>query len=824
LEPPSLATLLRVTETSARPATGEERRLDEYDHRRVEAKWQRVWDERGDYRIDLDEPTRPFYNLMMFPYPSAEGLHVGHIIPFAGADIYGRWRRLKGDDVFEPMGFDAFGIHSENYALKIGEHPAVVMRRAVHNFRENQLKRLGSMFDWSHQVNTADPSYYRWTQWVFLQLFKRGLADWREGAVNWCPSCKTTLADEQVESRKCERCHTPVETRYLRQWWLTITRYAQELLDALDVIDWSESTKTMQRNWIGRSEGATILFDLEGCRRKDVNVYTTRPDTLFGATFLVFGADHPDLEEFVPREKLGQVNAWRNRLPPRGAEPDFGVGMELGSFAVHPITGARLPVWVAPYVLGGYGTGAIMAVPGHDERDWAFARAHELPIVEVITGGDVSTAPYTGEGVMVNSGEFDGLTSQEGRARVVDRLQELRRGERSVQFKLRDWLISRQRYWGPPIPIIHCADDGPVPVPEEDLPVLLPEVEDFRPTGTGVSPLALVDEWVNVECPRCGRPARRETDVSDTFLDSGWYYLRYPSAELDDVAFDRDRTETWLPVDMYIGGNEHAVRHLLYARFIMRALHDMDLVPVPEPFARFRAHGMIVMSGAKMSKSRGNVVNPDEYIDEYGADTFRIFMMSLGPYTEGGDFRDEAIAGIPRFLNRVWRATQLAGVDDDVDPAKERRRHRFIKRVDDDISELRYNTAISALMEFARTLDHEAGEGRARRLDVETLLHCLAPFAPHITEELWQRTGRDGSVHERGAWPEYDIELARPERVSVAVTVNGKRRAEFEADAGTAADDLERQALILPRIAEILDGRQPKRVVAVVDRIVNIVV
>jgi leucyl-tRNA synthetase len=798
--------------------------LDAYDHAAVEARWRRIWEERGDYRTQLDEPDRPFYNLMMFPYPSAEGLHVGHIIPFAGGDIYGRWRRLMGDTVFEPMGFDAFGIHSENYAMKIGEHPAIVMRRAVANFRENQLKRIGSMFDWSHQVNTAEPSYYRWTQWLFVRLFNAGLIEWREGAVNWCPSCLTVLADEQVEQGRCERCHTVVQTRYLRQWWIKITRYAQEMLDALDTLDWSESTKTMQRNWIGRSEGATILFDLEGCRREDVTVYTTRPDTLFGATFLVIGADHPELEDFVPPERMGEVNAWRNKFPPNATEPDFSIGMELGSHAIHPLTGARLSVWAAPYVLGGYGTGAIMAVPGHDTRDWAFARAHALPIVEVISGGNVAEAPYSGSGTLVNSGDFNGLTADEGKRRIVERLSELRRGQSSVQYKLRDWLISRQRYWGPPIPIIHCPEDGPVAVPEEDLPVLLPDVEDFRPRGTGLSPLATVEDWVNVTCPKCGGPARRETDVSDTFLDSAWYHLRYPSTDFDDVPFDQERTDTWLPVDMYIGGNEHAVRHLLYARFVMRALHDMGLVPAPEPYTRFRAHGMIIMDGAKMSKSRGNVLNPDEYIERYGADTVRLFMMYLGPYTLGGDFRDKGIAGMTRFINRTWRATQLANGADVTDETRERRRHRLIKQVEDDIAELRYNTAIAYLMEFARDLDHESSDGTGRRIDADTLLKLLAPFAPFVTEELWERTGHEESVHARGTWPSYDAELAAPQRASVAITVNGKRRGEIDVDAGTSEARLTELALAHPRVVELLDGRTPAKVIAVVDRIVNIVI
>ena len=813
-----------MTETTSPPRRAAPRMLDVYDPAAVESKWRRIWEERGDHRTDLDSPDRPFYNLSMFPYPSAEGLHVGHMVPYSGVDIYGRWRRLHGDNVFEPMGFDAFGIHSENYALRIGEHPAVVMRRAVANFRENQLKKIGAMFDWEHQVNTADPAYYRWTQWLFLRLFEAGLVEWRDGAVLWCPSCLTVLANEQVEQGRCERCESVVETRWLRQWWLKITSYAQELLDALDTLDWSESTKLMQRNWIGRREGARIVFDLEGCERRDVAVFTTRPDTLFGATFAVVAADHPQLEEFVPAERRGEVNAWRNRLPGPAAEPDFSVGIDLGSWAIHPLSGHRLPMWAAPYVLYDYGTGAIMAVPAHDERDHAFARAHGLPMIEVISGGDGPERAYTGQGRMINSSEFDGLPSEEGRQRIVERLENTMRGEATITYRLRDWLISRQRYWGPPIPIIHCTKDGQVPVPDDELPVLLPEVDDFRPTGTGVSPLATVEDWVNVTCPRCGGPARRETDVSDTFLDSSWYYLRYPSTDFQEIAFDRERTKRWLPVDMYIGGNEHAVRHLLYARFVMRALHGMGLVDEPEPFTRFRAHGMIVKDGFKMSKSRGNVVNPDEYIDKYGADTFRLYLMFLGPYTAGGDFRDEGIVGATRFLHRVWRATQTATAADADDEVRERRRHRLIGGIDEDIAGLHFNTAIAQLMEFARDLDQEAAEGRGRRVDAETLLVCLAPFAPHITEELWQRTGHDGSVHERGGWPVHDPALAARLEVEVAVQVNGKLRGTITVPAGTVEEELRQRALELPRVAAILAGAEPRKVVAVIDRVVNVVV
>jgi leucyl-tRNA synthetase len=790
----------------------------------VEDKWRRRWRESGLHKTPLDTPTRPFYNLMMFPYPSAEGLHIGNVYAFTGADIYGRYRRLKGDTVFEPMGYDAFGIHSENYALRIGEHPKRLIPRNIANFRR-QLDRLGAMFDWDHEVNTTDPSYYGWTQWLFLRLYGAGLAEHREALVNWCPSCLTVLADEQVIAGACERCGTTVEQRTLKQWFLKTTRYAGALLDALEDLDWSEQTKIAQRNWIGRSEGALIDFGLVGCRQPAVTVFTTRPDTLYGATFLVVGADHPRLLEFAAPERLEAVRAWRESLPVGAVEPDVTTGMDLGSAAVHPLTGERLPVWSAPYVLGTYSSGVVMAVPAHDERDHGFARAHGLPVVEVVSGGDPQEQAWTAAGMLVGSGEFTGFDSQEGGRAIVTRLQALGRGRPAVQYRLRDWLISRQRYWGLPIPIIHCEADGPVPVPEEDLPLVLPEVEDFRPLGTGVSPLAALEEWVSVPCPRCGRAARRETDVSDSFLDSAWYFLRYPSTDLQDRAFDHDRTWTWLPVDSYIGGNEHAVLHLLYARFIMRALHAQGLVPTPEPFTRFRTHGIIVKDGAKMSKSRGNVVNPDEYLELYGADALRLYLMFMGPYTEGGDFREEGIVGVTRFLERTWRACQLATRDDPAlaDTARERRRHRLIAQVERRIDGLAYNTVIAMLMEFSRELSREASAANGRRVDALTLLQLLAPFAPHIADELWERAGQDGSIHD-ASWPDFDPELAAAIAVTIAVTVNGRRRASFEAPAGTPVTELEQQAVALPRITKLLAGREPTRIVSVPDRIVNIVV
>ena len=800
-----------------------QRSQDGYDHAAVEAKWRQRWAEEETYKAVLDGPKRPYYNLMMFPYPSAEGLHVGHAFTFSGADAYGRLRRMQGHDVLQPMGWDAFGIHSENYALKIGEHPAKLTPRTVANFKR-QMNRLGAGFDWSRELDTTDPAYYRWTQWIFLQLFKAGLAEQKEATVNWCPRDLTVLADEQVINGHCERCDAVVEKRLLKQWFLRITAYAQQLLDALDTIDWTESVITAQRNWIGRSEGAMIRFDLEGCAISDVTVFTTRPDTLYGATFLVVGADHPRLLDFTADLRRDAVSEWRAHLPAESDEPDFSVGIDLGSHGVHPLTGARIPVYAAPYVLGGYGTGAIMAVPAHDERDHQFARLHGLPIVEVIGGGeaDLQERSFAGWGVVVNSGEFTGLPSEEGKKRIVARLVELGRGEAAVQFRLRDWLISRQRYWGPPIPVIHCPSCGAVPVPEDQLPVLLPDVEDFKPIGTGQSPLASVEEWVNVPCPQCGEPARRETDVSDTFLDSAWYFLRYPSVEFADEPMDRDRTWTWLPVTMYIGGKEHSVLHLLYSRFVMRALHDMGHVPAPEPFPVFRGNGLIITGGAKMSKSRGNVVSPDLYMDRYGADTLRVYLLFLGPYELGGDFSDKGIAGAVRFLNRVARAVPAATADAPADETRERRRHRLVAQVTERLAELRFNTAIALMMSYTDELAAEAAAGTARRVDAETLVQLLAPLAPHLTEELWELTGHSGSVH-RSAWPSFDPEMAAAQQVDVAVQVNGKRRGELHVSAGTPVDELQRMALALPRITEMLAGQEPRRVVVVPDRIVNIV-
>ncbi|MGH7753004.1 MAG: leucine--tRNA ligase, partial [Gemmatimonadales bacterium] len=631
----------------------ESRAVPAYDPQAVEAKWAKRWAADRVNQPDLDHPRRPYFNLMMFPYPSAEGLHVGNVFAFIGSDIHGRFRRLQGHDVFEPMGFDAFGIHSENYALQVGTHPGKLIPRNITRFRE-QLKRIGNQFDWRHELSTTDPAYYKWTQWLFLQLFKAGLAVRKEGAVNWCPACKTVLANEQVIDGYCERHpDVRVEQRLLEQWFFTITKYAERLLKNLEWIDWSDTTKAMQRNWVGRSEGAGLTF--QAVSGPEIRVFTTRPDTVFGATYLVLAPEHALVEDLTAAEQRPAVNAYRRSVQAkdivsRKVGDREKTGVFLGSYARNPATGESIPIWIADYVLMEYGAGAIMAVPGHDERDHEFATKHKLPIVEVVRPPE-GTSPHSPlpfvswDGVLVNSGEFTGLACREAARKITAWLAEKGAAKAQVTYRLHDWCVSRQRYWGPPIPNIHCDRCGPVGVPETDLPVLLPPIDDFRPDDSGVSPLARHAEWHRVSCPKCGSPGRRETDVSDTFLDSAWYFLRYPSTEFADRPFDPARTRTWLPVAQYIGGNEHAVLHLLYSRFVTMALKDLGHLDFEEPYLRFRAHGHIIKDGAKMSKARGNVVVPDDYIAKWGTDTFRVYLMFLGPYTEGGDFRDDGLTG-----------------------------------------------------------------------------------------------------------------------------------------------------------------------------------
>jgi leucyl-tRNA synthetase len=819
-----------------------------YQPAAIEKKWQDRWETRGTNHTDLAAGVRPFYALMMFPYPSAEGLHVGNLFAFTGNDIYGRFQRLQGHTVFEPIGFDAFGIHSENFALKVGTHPADLIPRNIDNFRR-QLKRSGLMIDWRHELSTTDPEYYKWTQWVFLELYKRGLAFKKRGAVNWCPNDKTVLANEQVIAGECERCGAKVEQRFLEQWFFRITDYAGRLLSNLDWIDWSESTKQAQRNWIGKSEGAELSFRVQDLvtvagaaaatggsggfvsEPVDLHVFTTRPDTIFGATYLVLAPEHPLVDTLTTPDQRDEVDAYKKRA----ASQDIvsrkttkeKTGAFTGAFAFNPATQQPIPIWIADYVLMEYGTGAIMAVPGHDERDFEFAQTFDLPIVRVVHGKGVSphakleTADVdTEHATLCNSGRFTGLDVSSGKRQIVAWLAAQGHAKPVVNYRLHDWCISRQRYWGPPIPIIYCDTCGTVPVPEEDLPVMLPYVEDFKPDDTGVSPLARAEEWYRVECPSCGGQARRETDVSDTFLDSAWYFLRYPSTGFANVPFDKETTKRWLPVNSYIGGNEHAVLHLLYSRFITMVLRDAGHLEFEEPFTKFRAHGMIIREGAKMSKSRGNVVNPDEYIEKWGADTFRTYLMFLGPYEEGGDFRDQSIAGVRRFLDRVWSSVERSTTDGAPDPAVMRKLHQTIGKVGEDVAKLSYNTAIAAMMEYMNVV--RRGERTPHRDEIEPMVQLVSPFAPHAAEELWERLGHAESVFDSG-WPAFDPELAKEDLVTIAVQVNGKTRGTIQLAPGASQEAALEAAMADAAISKFVPG-PPKKVIFVQGRLLNVVV
>ncbi len=804
-----------------------------YDPTAIEQKWQQSWKEQETNVADVANASDPFYALMMFPYPSAEGLHVGNLFAFVGNDIYGRFQRLQGHNVFEPLGYDAFGIHSENYALKVGKHPMDLIPQNIANFRR-QLERAGLMVDWTHSLSTTDPDYYKWTQWVFLQLLKQGLAYKKQAAVNWCPSCKTVLANEQVIGGACERCDTPVEQRFLSQWFFRISDYASRLLANLDRLDWSETTKTAQRNWIGRSEGAELAFQVSG--KGDglfIRVFTTRPDTVFGATYLVIAPEHPMVATLTNSLYKSAVDQYLARSAKQDVVTRKSntekTGVFTGAHAINPATGQEIPIWISDYVLMEYGTGAIMAVPGHDERDFEFAQVYGLPITRVVVAeGEDPSAPLDAafteneKGIIVNSGQFDGMTVSTAKREIITMLEGKNAGKPVVNYRLHDWCISRQRYWGPPIPIIYCDDHGAVPVPEKDLPVVLPHVEDFKPDDSGISPLARHENWYRVPCPQCGKMSRRETDVSDTFLDSAWYFLRYPSVGIDEVPFDSAITKKWLPVNSYIGGNEHAVLHLLYSRFVTMVLSDMGIIDFEEPFTRFRAHGLIIRNGAKMSKSRGNVVIPDNYIEKWGADAFRTYLMFLGPFEEGGDFRDASISGVKRFLDRLWASVLVAcdssaerGADVDV----MRKLHQTIKKVGEDIPRLSYNTAVASMMEYMNVL--RRGERTPSRAEVAPLVQLVAPFAPHIAEELWEKLGNRGSVFNAG-WPGFDASVAANETIDLVVQINGKTRGKLSVPRDIGQEEAVALAMKEESIAKFLGGPATK-VIFVPGRLLNIV-
>lgn len=775
-----------------------------YNFKEVEKKWSERWEEEGTNSPSMDEAENHYYNLMMFPYPSGEGLHVGHTYAFGGADTFGRFKRLQGYDVFQPMGFDAFGIHSENFAIKKGMHPEELIEETTSYFRDEQMRPYGGMWDWSREVNTTDVDYYKWTQWLFVQLFKNGLVERKESSINWCPSCKTVLSDEQVESKDgvnvCERCKSEVSKKTSEQWFFKITEYSEELLDYHGT-EWPETTAEMQKNWIGRSEGARINFELTDGR--EIEIFTTRPDTLFGATFFVLAPEHPladEMEGSEIEEYLKKVDN-KTEVERKAAKEKTGVLTDLK--IINPVNGEEIPVYVADYVMADYGTGAIMAVPAHDERDLEFAEKFGIEVREVIKEGEI-----------INSGEWNGLSMDE----VLDWIEDEGVGEREVNYKLRDWCISRQRYWGPPIPMIYCEECGWNP--EEDLPVELPYIEDYQPKGEGKSPLADLEDWIETECPQCGGEAERETDVSDTFLDSSWYFLRYPSTDIDDKPFDKERTEKWLPVDSYIGGNEHALLHLMYSRFITMALNDMGYIDFREPFKRFYAHGLIIKDGNKMSKSRGNVVNPTEYMDEFGADALRMYLLFLGSYDQGGDFKDEGMQGMKRFLDKVYRlfkeSMDSCGDSEDLDRAL----HKTIKKVGEDLGSMKFNTAIASIMKLTNVWKHNIEE--ADKSFLRSFALILAPLAPHLAEEMWSILGEEFSIFD-SEWPEYNEDLIKTDNFELVIQIDGQVRDRVIVERGISESEAERVALERENVQKHLNDREVKRSILVPNQLVNLV-
>jgi leucyl-tRNA synthetase len=810
-----------------------------YDPSTIEPKWQAVWERERTWEVSNEiagEDTS--YVLEMLPYPSGEP-HMGHLKNYSVGDAVAHFHRRRGEHVLHPMGYDAFGLPAENNAIKTGVHPREATRTSIEQF-QRAFRSWGISIDWSREFATSEPRYYRWTQWLFLQLFERGLAYRKEAAVNWCPKDATVLANEQVIDGRCERCGTIVELRQLEQWFFRITDYADRLLDDLDGIEWPPHVKTMQRNWIGRSEGAEVTFS---CPEVGIDypVFTTRPDTLFGATFFVMAPEHPDVLKLAAGTEFeAEVRAYVNHTLTEGAEERSDnerrkTGVPLGRSVVNPVNGERIPMWVADYVLMEYGTGAIMAVPAHDERDYDFATTFGLPIRKVVDCGD--ELPCSGDGPLVNSApEFDGLPNREALDQIVDWLDQQGRGHRSVNYRLRDWLLSRQRYWGCPIPILYCERDGMVAVPEDQLPVELPDVRDYAPQGR--SPLAAVEDWVNTTCPECGGPARRETDTMDTFVDSSWYFLRYCDPHNDEAAWDPSIVDRWMPVYQYIGGIEHAILHLLYARFFVKAFSDMGLLRADEPFQRLFTQGMITRDGAKMSKSKGNMISPDGYVSRYGADTARCYTLFIGPPDQDADWTDEGVEGVHRFLGRLWRlgadiaertgpqpledgSTQYDGADREV----VRKAHWAIDKVTNDMAgRFAFNTAIAAVMELVNECyrHREQASEAALHFATATAASLIFPFAPHAGSDVYEMLTGD-RIWEQ-PWPSADLSLLESDTVEVVVQVNGKLRDRVQAPAGTARDELESLARERPNVQAHVDGKEIVKAIVVPDRLVNFVV
>ena len=805
-----------------------------YDFTAIENKWQKYWDEHKTFHAENDYSKPKFYALVEFPYPSGQGLHIGHPRPYTAMDIVSRKRRLQGYNVLFPMGWDAFGLPTENFAIKNKIHPAIVTKNNVARFKA-QLKSLGLSFDWDREINTTDPDYFKWTQWIFLKLFKAGLAYKKEMNVNWCTSCKVVLANEEVVNGKCERCGGEVVHKVKSQWMLKITEYAQKLIDDLDSVDYFEKIKTAQKNWIGRSTGAEVDFTTTAGDM--LTIYTTRPDTLFGATYMVISPEHPIIEKWA--DKLQNMDTIREYQAAAARKSDFdrtemnkdktGVKLE-GVRAVNPVNGKEIPIFISDYVLMTYGTGAIMAVPAHDTRDWEFAKVFNLPIIEVVKGGeDVQKEAFTdcATGIMVNSEFLDGLSVEDAKVKIKEWLTANGKGREKVNYKLRDWVFSRQRYWGEPIPVVNCEKCGWVALPESELPLKLPDVDSYMPTDTGESPLSTLESFINTTCPCCGGPAKRETDTMPQWAGSSWYFLRYCDPHNDKELASKEALKYWMPVDWYNGGMEHTTLHLLYSRFWHKFLYDQGVVPCKEPYMKRTSHGMILGKDperpgefTKMSKSKGNVVNPDDVVKEYGADTLRLYEMFVGDFEKAAPWQENGIKGCKRFLDRVWAMQEKVVPGDEYSDKLRASMHKTIKKVSEDIETLKFNTAIATMMGLLNEID---AAGSLTRADYRTLLILLNPFAPHITEELYQVMGYEGVLNEQ-KWVEYDEKLCVEDSVEVVVQVNGKVKARFNAPVDCAKEELENLAFDLPEIKALTDGKTVVKKIAVPNKLVNIVV
>ncbi|MCM3086342.1 leucine--tRNA ligase [Bhargavaea ginsengi] len=800
-----------------------------YKHQEIDRKWRTYWEENKTFKT-VDEPEKPkFYALDMFPYPSGAGLHVGHPLGYIATDILSGFKRMQGYNVLHPMGWDAFGLPAEQYALDTGNDPAEFTAKNIATFKR-QMQELGFSYDWDREINTTDPDYYKWTQWIFIQLYKKGLAYVDEVPVNWCPALGTVLANEEVIDGVSERGGHPVERRPMRQWVLKITEYADRLLEDLDDLDWPDSLKEMQRNWIGRSEGAQVKFGIDGTALS-FEAFTTRPDTLFGATYAVLAPEHKLVDQITTDEQRSAVEAYIDKVKTKSdlERTDLAkekTGVFTGAYAINPVSGEKMPIWVADYVLASYGTGAIMAVPAHDERDYEFAKEFDLPIVEVVAGGNVEEEAYIGDGEHVNSGFLNGLGKEEGITKAIEWLEENGKGEKKITYRLRDWLFSRQRYWGEPIPVIHWEDGSMTTVPEEELPLMLPKTDNIRPSGTGESPLANIEEWVNVIDPKTGMKGRRETNTMPQWAGSCWYYIRYIDPNNSEQIVDPELAERWLPVDIYVGGAEHAVLHLLYARFWHKVLYDIGVVKTKEPFQKLFNQGMILGEGnEKMSKSKGNVVNPDDIVESHGADALRLYEMFMGPLDASKAWSTNGLDGSRKFLDRVWRlfteadGTLASKITEENDGTLDKVYNQTVKKVTEDLENMHNNTAISQMMVFineaykADKLPKEYAEG---------FVKLLSPICPFITEELWHILGHSDTIKYE-AWPTYDESKLVDDEVEIAVQINGKVRSKVVVPADVTKEDLEAAALAEPRVKELTEGKDIKKVIAIPGRLVNIV-